>query len=427
MQVLVEDLALLVGTLLEACEGVIDRLLGAQIDAELRESRLEGIAPGELAQHQLVGAPADVFRAHDLVGFAVLQHAVLVDAGFVRERVRADDRLVRLHREPGDAGDELRRRNDLCRVDPRRARKDVLARLDGHYDLFERRIACALAQAIDRALDLPRAVHHRGKRVGDRHAQVIVTVHGPYGLVRVWNTLAQGLDQRSELPRHRVADGVRDVDGRRAGVNRRFDETAQEVRLRPARIFGRKLDVLRVLTGQADRLDRLLEDLIGRHTQLHLHVNGRARDERMYPARVGAFERVAGAPDVLLVGASERAYRAVLDRLRNRPHRLEVTVRRSGKSCLDHVGLQAFELLGDAHLFLTGHRRPGALLAVAQGRIENDQVVWHDRLLRAGSTAVHSRRVASAGSHNKGVGSIICARGAAAADRRDRRSKGDAR
>jgi len=31
-----------------------------------------------------------------------------------------------------------------------------------------------------------------------------------------------------------------------------------------------------------------------------------------------------------------------------------------------------------------------------------------------------------AGSHNQGVGSIICARGAAA-DRRDRRSEGDAR
>ena len=45
-----------------------------------------------------VGGLADVLRPHDLVGARVLQHAVLVDAGFVRERVAADDRLVRLHR-----------------------------------------------------------------------------------------------------------------------------------------------------------------------------------------------------------------------------------------------------------------------------------------------------------------------------------------
>ena len=176
----------------------------------------------------------------------MLEHTILVDAGFMRERVRADDRLVRLHRESGDAGHELRRRDDLGRVDPRRAREDVLARPDGHDDLFERRVARTLAQAVDRALDLPRAVHHRRKRVSDRHAQVIVTVHRPYGLVRVRNALAQGLDQRSELPRHRVADCVRNVDRRCAGVDRRFDETAQEIRFGPARILWGKLDVVGV-------------------------------------------------------------------------------------------------------------------------------------------------------------------------------------
>ena len=39
-----------------------------------------------------------VRRVHDLVGRALLEHAVLVDAGLVRERVAPDDRLVGLHR-----------------------------------------------------------------------------------------------------------------------------------------------------------------------------------------------------------------------------------------------------------------------------------------------------------------------------------------
>ena len=99
VQVLVEDLALLVGELLEARERGIERVLVGQVDAELGEPRLERVAPGELAEHQLVGAPADVLGAHDLVGLAVLEHAVLVDARLVRERVGADDRLVRLHRD----------------------------------------------------------------------------------------------------------------------------------------------------------------------------------------------------------------------------------------------------------------------------------------------------------------------------------------
>ena len=60
---------------------------------------LNALRPRELAERQVVGAPAHVLGAHDLVGLAVLQHAVLVDPGLVRERVGADDRLVGLHRD----------------------------------------------------------------------------------------------------------------------------------------------------------------------------------------------------------------------------------------------------------------------------------------------------------------------------------------
>ena len=49
-----------------------------------------------LAEHERRLRHADVLGAHDFVGAAILQHAVLVNAGFVRERVAADDRLVRL-------------------------------------------------------------------------------------------------------------------------------------------------------------------------------------------------------------------------------------------------------------------------------------------------------------------------------------------
>ena len=49
---------------------------------------------------------------------------------------------------------------------------------DRHHDLFERGVAGALAQTVDRALDLARAVGDAGERVRDREAEVVVAVRG---------------------------------------------------------------------------------------------------------------------------------------------------------------------------------------------------------------------------------------------------------
>ena len=119
LQVLVENFVLLVGQILEAREGGVERFFAVQHDAQFLQARAEGIAAGEFAQHQLVRAPAHVLGAHDFVGLAVLEHAVLMDAGFVRESIGADDGLVRLHRIAGDAGDQFGSRHDLRGVDAR--------------------------------------------------------------------------------------------------------------------------------------------------------------------------------------------------------------------------------------------------------------------------------------------------------------------
>ena len=60
------------------------------------------MAAAVLAQHQLRAGKAHVFRAHDFVGAAVLQHAVLMDARLVREGVFADHGFVALDRLAGD-------------------------------------------------------------------------------------------------------------------------------------------------------------------------------------------------------------------------------------------------------------------------------------------------------------------------------------
>src|SRR5690606_12068132 len=116
--VFIEALGLAIGELLQALEGLVDPLLAVEREAELLQALLERIAPGELAKNDLVGRPAHVFGAHDLVGVALLQHTVLVDARRMGKGVGPDYGLVGLHREAGDARYELGGRYDLARVDP---------------------------------------------------------------------------------------------------------------------------------------------------------------------------------------------------------------------------------------------------------------------------------------------------------------------
>src|SRR5581483_2513979 len=105
------------GEVLEALERLVHGVLALELDAELLQPLLEGVAPGQFAEDDLVGAPADILGAHDLVGLARLEYAVLVDARGMSEGVGADDRLVRLYDEAGDLRHQAGGRHDLRRVD----------------------------------------------------------------------------------------------------------------------------------------------------------------------------------------------------------------------------------------------------------------------------------------------------------------------
>ena len=111
-QVLVVDLLLLVGQRLEVVEQGLE-LLVVQVVAQLGHAVAQGVAAGVLAQDQVGLGDADLLGTHDLVGGALLEHAVLVDARLVGEGVAADDRLVPLDDHAGD-----RRDHPADRVEP---------------------------------------------------------------------------------------------------------------------------------------------------------------------------------------------------------------------------------------------------------------------------------------------------------------------
>ena len=90
------DLLFLVGKLEELGVGCVQLFL-REVVAEQFEPVYERRAAAAGRQGDDLLVEADVLRVDDLVGLAVFQHAVLVDARRVGEGVAADDRLVGLH------------------------------------------------------------------------------------------------------------------------------------------------------------------------------------------------------------------------------------------------------------------------------------------------------------------------------------------
>src|SRR6185503_7782507 len=74
-------------------------LRGGNVVTKFGVAQRERVASGMFAEHERVRRNADRLRRHDLVAERIVNHAVLVNARFMRERVAAYDRFVWLHVE----------------------------------------------------------------------------------------------------------------------------------------------------------------------------------------------------------------------------------------------------------------------------------------------------------------------------------------
>ena len=298
-----------------------------------------------------------------------------MDAALVRERVPPDDRLVVLHRERGDGGDELRRPRQHGGVDIGPVRHHVVAHAHRHHRFFQRGVAGAFADAVDGALDLPGAGAHAGERIRHRHAEIVMAMHGKPRLVGIRHPLAHHLDQREIFLRHRVADGVGNIDRAGAGLNRGLDAAAEEIVLGSGAVLARPFDVVGVAARPRHRGDHHLKNLLGRKLQLPLHVHRRGGDEGMDARLLRRLDRLAGAVNVLETGAGEPADDGVLGALGDLVDGGEIAVGGDRKAGFDDVDAHLIEQLGDFELLLVRHGGAGALLAVAQGGVEDDDAV----------------------------------------------------
>src|SRR5204863_9695498 len=261
----------------------------------------------------------------------------------------------------------------------------VAARLDRHHDLLHRRVAGALADAVHRALDLARAVLHRGERVRDRHAEVVVAVGAQDAPLAAGHALAGDLEERAVLLGQRVAGRVGHVHGARAGVDHRAEDLDQVLRVAARGVLGRELDVVEVLLGAPDGPHRRVEHVLPAHHELVLQVDVGGGDEDVDPGPFRLLDRLDGTVHVLLARAGEREDDRLRDRRGHAPDGLEVALGGGGEAGLDHVHPQVLQLARDRELLLHVHGGAGRLLAVAQGGVE-DLYPVHGRLLYASSS-----------------------------------------
>jgi hypothetical protein len=145
--------------------------------------------------------------------------------------------------------------------------------------------------------------------------------------VDVRDPVAQHGDRLPHVRRNGVADGIRDVDRRGAGLDRRFDHLAQEVVFGARGVLGRELDVVAVARRAPHAFDRPLDDLLARHPQFELAMDRAGGQKDVNPRPLGQLQRLPRPIDVRRIAPRQpadvvpRTFRRSPARPRNRPAR----------------------------------------------------------------------------------------------------------
>src|SRR5262249_36829142 len=131
----------------------------------------------------------------------------------------------------------------------------------------------ALADAVDGALDLAGSGGDSGQGIGDRHAQVIVTMGGDGDAVDALDAAADHRDQFAEFRGYGVADGVGDVESGCADFDYGVEDPAEEIGIGAGGVFGREFDVIAKRFCQTNGFAGLRDALLTGDAQLVLQVD----------------------------------------------------------------------------------------------------------------------------------------------------------
>ena len=250
-----------------------------------------------------------------------------------------------------------------------------MAHFQRHHYFFQRGVARALAQAIDRTFDLARATGDSGQSVGGRHAQIVMAMGGEDHILGPRHLGDQAADQIGAFHRRGIAHRVGDVDGAGARLDRDFHHTGQVIPLGPRRIHRRPLDIVaqvaRMANGVVDALGHLIHRQIGNGP-----VHGRGADEGMDARGFRVAHRLPAAVDILEARARQPTDRGIARLLGDLGDSGKIPFRGDGKARFDDIDAHLVEQPRDLQLFIMAHRGTRRLLAVAQRGVENQDAVF---------------------------------------------------
>ena len=251
--------------------------------------------------------------------------------------------------------------------------------LEGHHHLFHRRVAGALADAVDGGLHLACAVEHAAHGVGRGHAQVVVAVgreDAPSGGEGV-HVLVEILDLLAVLIGGAETGRVGDVAHGGAGLGHGLDHAGQILVVGASGVFGVELHVLHILLGVLHGSHGPLDDLLGGRVELVADVALAGADAGVDALVLGILQRLGGHVDVFLHGARQGAYRGPRHGLRDLHHAVEVARTRDGEAGFYHIHAEGFQLTGHLNLFYGVQLATGDLFAITQCGVKNEQSVTH--------------------------------------------------
>ena len=136
-------------------------------------------------------------------------------------------------------------------------------------------------------------------------------------------------------------------------------------------IFGRKLHIFTKRFRQANRISRLLQTLLARHSQLMLQVDIGGCQKNMNARTGRILESLPGSFNVHGTCAGQSSDDRPSNGGSHGLHGFEIAIRGNGKAGFDHVHAQAIELLRHPQLFLDVHAAAWRLFAVPQGGVED--------------------------------------------------------
>ena len=347
-------------------------IVAVKVDAEGLRLEDDVTAAGLVADEH--GALiADDGRIDMLVGGGELPDGVHVRAAFVGEGRSTDPRATRIGGEVGDAVDETGKASEALE----RSRGDALPaelQLGTRDDRGEVAIAGALADAVDRALDVGGAGFERSKGVGEAEAGVVVRMDADRGLLERGEG---GAGSRGDFGRQGAAVGVAKDDAvgaagdggehGRDGIGRVFLPAVD-------RMFAIVDDFAAMRLKEGDRVADHLEVLLGRAAEDFADMKGGGLavdcDDRGIDLEETAHLGVFRGAHALAAGRPEGRQLGMLEfDFLSAGEELDVTGIGARPAAFDVGHAEAFELGGDAQLVIDGEMNALPLRAVAEGGI----------------------------------------------------------